>query len=307
MEQTFKKKITNKQAVAGIVLSLIFLSALAFVMERSMRQAWQEDQVAAAILSLQEEFTTPQREISASLQAQSAIVYDLRERKVLYSKNPDAQLPLASLTKLITALVAEREVGGMAPVTVTEEALMTEGESGLIAGDIWREQDISDFMLTVSSNDAATVLATLEGDTAGFVKSMNTFTKERGLATTVLLNESGLDVDLQQAGGYGSARDIANLLAYIVKAKPRLLEATAYPHFTSVSMTGAQYEAVNTNKIVSEIPGFIGGKTGFTDIAGGNLAIVFDAGIGHQIVIVVLGSTKEGRFTDVLQLVHQLI
>lgn len=58
----------------------------------------------------------------------------------------------------------------------------------------------------------------------------------------------------------------------------------------------------NTNQIVNFLPGFVAGKTGFSDLAGGNLAVVVDTGYQHPLIIVVLGSTFEGRFSDVITL-----
>ena len=66
---------------------------------------------------------------------------------------------------------------------------------------------------------------------------------------------------------------------------------------------GAYHEASNTNDAVSKIPNMIGSKTGYTDLAGGNLTIAFDAGLNRPIVITVLGSTHDDRFTDVLTLI----
>jgi D-alanyl-D-alanine carboxypeptidase (penicillin-binding protein 5/6) len=136
---------------------------------------------------------------------------------------------------------------------------------------------------------------------------MNILVKNLGLGSLVFFNESGLDVDLNNAGAYGSARDIAHLFAYAILARPRVLEATTFDRFTSVSTTGLRYDAVNTNKIVNQIPGIMGSKTGFTDLAGGNLAVVFDSSIGHPVVVVVLGSTVDGRFDDVMRLVNASI
>jgi D-alanyl-D-alanine carboxypeptidase (penicillin-binding protein 5/6) len=225
----------------------------------------------------------------------------------LYSKSADKQLPLASLTKLVTALVADEVLGQRTRVVVSERAIETEGQSGLLAGDSWVERDLSDFMLTVSSNDAATVLATSGTTQRQFIAKMNQLVARLGLSSIVLLNESGLDVDEQNAGAYGSAKDIALLLTYITTVRPELLEATTFDRFTSVSLTGRRYKAVNTNKAAHAVPGLIGGKTGFTDIAGGNLAVVFDAGMGRHVAVVVLGSSKEGRFTDVLKLVAKVM
>jgi len=67
------------------------------------------------------------------------------------------------------------------------------------------------------------------------------------------------------------------------------------------------YFANNTNIFVDKIPNLIASKTGFTDLAGGNLVIAFNADINRPIIISVLGSTEEGRFTDVLQLIEATI
>jgi len=67
---------------------------------------------------------------------------------------------------------------------------------------------------------------------------------------------------------------------------------------------GVEHTANNTNKALGEIPGLIAGKTGFTDLADGNLAIMFDAGVGHPVAVVVLHSSKDGRFEDVKRLVQ---
>ena len=118
--------------------------------------------------------------------------------------------------------------------------------------------------------------------------------KELGLAQTFYLNATGLDVSDHLAGAYGSARDQAHLLATFYNNFADLLRCTTLPKAT---LKGPA--SVNTNLDVGKTIGIIGSKTGFTDLAGGNLAVVVDAGINHPVVIVVLGSTQSGRFTDV--------
>ena len=83
---------------------------------------------------------------------------------------------------------------------------------------------------------------------------------------------------------------------------PDLLEATRYKtlEFTSAQKT---YVAKNTNAVIDKIPNAIASKTGFTDLAGGNLVVAFDAGLNRPIIVSILGSSEEGRFTDVLRLI----
>ena len=85
---------------------------------------------------------------------------------------------------------------------------------------------------------------------------------------------------------------------------PEIFNETASAKVTISSLAAFRYTATNTNERVVDVPGIIASKTGYTALAGGNLAIVIDAGIGRPIVVVALGSTAEGRFLDVETLAH---
>ncbi len=300
--------ITYKKAAIGLLMSLGVLAVLTIIMEPKLQAKWQKEQLAAAITSIKESAETDIKPLqNINIEARSAIVYDVQNRKVLYAKNPDTPMPLASITKLVTALVGNLNTTPISQLTITQEALKTEGDSGLLLGDIWLEKDLLDYMLTVSSNDAAAVFANNVMSRQEFILAMNNLVKQMGLESIKLRNESGLDLDKTTAGAYGSARDIALLMSYISVLDPNLLEATSLESFTVTSNTGKKYKAINTNKIVNAIPGLIGGKTGYTDLSGGNLAVVFDTGVGHYVVVVVLGSSREGRFEDVLKLVNAIL
>ncbi|MEQ1561632.1 MAG: hypothetical protein ABL899_02850, partial [Nitrospira sp.] len=135
-----------------------------------------------------------------------------------------------------------------------------------------------------------------------FISKMNTRAQELDMKQTYFINESGLDVG-QVSGGNGSAIDVAKLMAYILKNHPKLLEATKYKEITIDSISKS-HKIKNTNISVNEIPELIASKTGFTDMAGGNLVVAFDSSIGRPIIVVVLGSTEVGRFEDVKALVN---
>jgi D-alanyl-D-alanine carboxypeptidase len=79
-------------------------------------------------------------------------------------------------------------------------------------------------------------------------------------------------------------------------------EATRYEEF---NMDSKIFK--NTDKLAENLPGLIAGKTGFSDLAGGNLAVAVDIGLNHPVIIVVLGSTEEGRFEDVKELYYAII
>ena len=256
-----------------------------------------------------------------SIEAKAAYVYDITTGEILFSKNEQAQLPLASLTKLMTALVASRLISADTVITIKESSINIDGDNGFHKDEKWKFKDLLDYTLVVSSNDGAHAIASVAGafvhetpvkEEVGveenprrdFILQMNQTSKSLGLTQSYFINESGLDTNTMVGGGYGSARDVASLLAYIISERPLLLEATAYETHNFISEDQFVYNATNTNTAIGNIPGLIASKTGFTDLAGGNLAIAYDAGINRPIVAVVLGSSFEGRFRDIENLVQ---
>lgn len=252
------------------------------------------------------------------ISAQAAAVYSIKEKRFIYTKNSDVPLALASITKLMTALVAAEIGEPDDTIVIPAVALLTEGDSGLRVGERWRLADLIDYMMIVSSNDGASALALSigarpqpeQGDglptpypnpVKRFITRMNQTSERLGLRNTHFNNESGLDTSTEQGGSYGSARDIALLMAYALEHHPSILKKTTLQE-TIVRSEYFNYQAQNTNPFVVSIPGIRGSKTGFTDLAGGNLVIAFDAGINEPFVVVALGSTPEDRFSDIATL-----
>lgn len=244
------------------------------------------------------------------LEARAAYVWDVREQRVLYSKEPDMAWPLASITKLMTALLAFELIDETTPVTINSTALRQDGDSGLLDGEQFSNVTLRDFALLSSSNDAAFALAQAAGSLlseetpdASFVAGMNIRADELGLSGTQFRNPTGLDISPTQAGAIGTARDVTFLMEYILKEHPEILSSTQNNTSRFYSEDGFYHDAENTNPIVSEVPNLIGSKTGYTDLAGGNLTIVYDAGFNRPIIVTVLGSSYNGRFADVMTLV----
>lgn len=250
-----------------------------------------------------------------ALNAKAVFVYDIRNQEVLFAKNSEHQLPLASITKLMTALIALDTFNTEKVIEISYDAVGSEGDSGLGVNERWKLKDLISFTLISSSNDGASALAsainsagraekTLEqSNQSPVVSKMNEKAREIGMAQTYFTNGTGLDTTLNVSGSYGSARDVALLFEYILGHKPSLIEGTRDITSTFISLDATKHVVSNTNTSIANIPGFIGGKTGFTDLAGGNLVIAFHRGLNHPIIISVLGSTLEGRFEDVLNLV----
>jgi len=249
-----------------------------------------------------------------SLVAKSAAVYDLTTEKLLFEKNSHAQLPLASLTKLMTALAATEKVGGNYIVSIPESVLSGGDRTSLVAKEDWKLSDLIDQTLVSSSNVGAVAIAStvgLEDDThtpvSAFVKSMNDLATTIGLSETYYINPTGLDESGNLAGSYGSALDVTKLLSYIAKNEPTMIRATSLTKLTTESESKEKHFATNTNLSVRSLPFLVGGKTGLTDLAGGNLAVIFDIAPNHPVAAVVLGSSEKSRFDDIEKLVDKTL
>ncbi|HEX5774777.1 MAG TPA: serine hydrolase [Candidatus Paceibacterota bacterium] len=235
------------------------------------------------------------------LVGKAAVVYDLATGETLFERNAKAQLPLASLTKLLTIYAASDTLPPDALVSITDSALAAEGESGFVAGEAFRYSDLAQLAIVSSSNDATQAIA----ETAAAKRALPgqnllaSAVAAVGLSQTYALNGTGLDESISVAGGYGSAVDIARLAGALLSKAPEIAHASTRTVFSIQSLAGVTHTLPNTNPEVGTIPNILLSKTGFTDLAGGNLVVVYDAGIGHPIAIVVLGSTRDGRFRDV--------
>lgn len=250
-----------------------------------------------------------------SVEAKAAVVIDIQSGKTLYEKNADAELPLASLTKVALALAVAEALPANSLITIPYYAAGADGSEHLLKGERWSVSDVVDFTLIASSNSGARILADATNaaihdrfpqspaDEAALWR-MNDLAKSLGLQSMFFLNVSGLDLSASQAGAYGSAHDVASLFAYAASAEPSLFAGTARDGVLLTSPNGRERaSAQNTNEAQGAISGLIMGKTGLTDLAGGNLAIVFDVGLAHPVVAVVLGSSEKGRFSDMQRLV----
>jgi D-alanyl-D-alanine carboxypeptidase len=259
--------------------------------------------------------STPAVDVFAgiALQAHSAIVVDETTGKTLYALNPDIQWPLASLTKVALALSVSEVLPADAVITIPYDTAPLGSFERLAKGERWSVADVIDFTLAVSSNQGADILAETANDqiharypdspaSGAAVWRMNNLVQQLGLTHTYFLNDNGLDESTTQSGAYGSAHDMAALFAYAAATTPSTFAATTKATFKITSVDGREASAINTDEALPSIPGIIMGKTGFTDLAGGNLAVVFNQD-GHEIVAVVLGSTETGRFDDMETLV----
>lgn len=253
---------------------------------------------------------SPKKIEGLSLRADAVYVWDVIGQRALYEENPDKVLPLASITKLMTALVAYELVPDDTPVTISREAAAQQSGGSLMAGETFAVKELADFALISSYNSAAYTLAGSVGELLGegdamaqFIAAMNIQADELNLKTLEYKNPTGLDISTTEAGAVGSARDTSFLMEYILLNYPEILTPTVTEHTRLYNTAGDFHEAFNTNTILADIPNLLGSKTGYTDLAGGNLTIAFDAGFNRPIIVTVLGSTHSERFSDVKKIV----
>jgi len=287
----------TKKLLIILIISSFLIASIIFYSEKDVILTYvrHDNQQAENSVPEQNFFQAP------SLEAKSAYVFDLSEDKIIFELNSELQLPLASLTKLMTALVARENILDWMMVEITPEAILTEGDSGFFAGEKWPVSDLTKTMLISSSNDAAAALALNVGQ-LDFLGLMNKKAVEMGFIQTYFFNSTGLDLNNYLAGAYGSAQNIAGLISYIFKKYPDLLESTQQD---SVVINYRNFK--NTDLLINQLPGILASKTGYSDLAGGNLAIVADVGFHHPVVIVVLGSSELGRFEDVKKLYEETL
>lgn len=240
-----------------------------------------------------------------SVIAKAYIVYDLIDKKVIASKNPDVVLPIASITKLMTAITALIHYDKTTLITINKTNLDEGYDLGLKEKQVWKLGELLKYTLVFSSNDGAQAIADGLMGREKFVSQMNTDAILLGLKLN-FTNPAGLDIN-GASGGEGSVLEVAKMFAVAHKKFPEILDATTKTRATVIASTGKIFGVPNTNQSIMNLASAEASKTGFTNEAGGNLAVIVDVSVGHPVVIVVLGSSYEGRFTDVETLYKALL
>ncbi|MBR3705138.1 MAG: D-alanyl-D-alanine carboxypeptidase, partial [Oscillospiraceae bacterium] len=212
------------------------------------------------LLALSGEITC--RASAANISAQSAVLIEQSSGRVLYESNADEERLIASITKIMTALVAI-EYGDLHETYTVSSRDMAEGSSMYLqVGDQLTLEELLYGLMLVSGNDAALAVAhCVSGDTEDFVKLMNETAQALGMTHSSFANPNGLDAE----GHFSSARDMARLTAHALENEVfRRIVSTE--HIT----IGNRY-LKNHNKLLNLCEGCIGVKTGFTKAAGRTL------------------------------------
>jgi D-alanyl-D-alanine carboxypeptidase (penicillin-binding protein 5/6) len=204
--------------------------------------------------------------------------------EAVWAGQPDRPLPMASLAKLMTALVIAESGGLDQVVTVGPGTAQATGTRiGIRPGERYLAADLFTAMLVRSANDACRALADWKGgDLTGFVALMNARAAELGMTQTRFANACGHDAP----GQASSVRDLARLARAAI-AQPRIALDVRRLRYTLRSQAGRTIPMNTTNALLEQVPGAIGLKTGYTPGAGRCL-IALAQRDGHEVLVVLL-------------------
>ena len=233
-----------------------------------------------------------------TVSAKAVYIKDLGTGTVLYQKNAIERLPIASTTKIMTALVSSEYFKPNSVLIVGQSAQTPGSKVGLIFGEDLSFRSLLYGMLLNSGNDAAFAIAeNYPGGVLGFVSAMNKKVEQLNLINTHFENPAGFD----SSNHYSSAKDLSLITEEALKDS-QLVRIFATKETNIVSLDKKYtHQLANLNKLLSTVKGALGVKTGYTDIAKENLVTLVERD-NHKILTVVLGS--DDRFGEATKLIE---
>ena len=236
-----------------------------------------------------------------SLSAKSVILVDYDSSKIIYAENIEEKLPIASIVKIMTALVAFENANLYQTFVVSEKAAgVGENSMGLTSGEKLTLEELLYGLMLVSGNDAAITIAEgVAGSEDKFVALMNEKVKALGLKNTRFVNASGLDDDNRVQ--YSTAYDLATIAHYVWENYPKFGQITStFYKYIDASENHKAFDLYNDTNLLSTYPGVRGIKPGFTWEAGLCLVTYAENG-GKKLLAVILGSDdRRGEMKELL-------
>ncbi len=257
-------------------------------LSRLIRYTADEEEDPAASQSV----ITPVKPSAGGISARAYMIRDLTTDTVVAQANQDRLMPIASVTKFVTAAVARKLIADDAKIPITQDVMSTYGNTaGFRVGESFAASDLLYPLLMVSSNDAAEAYARYYGR-ARFIKAMNDFTQAIGAYRTYFADASGLSPKNESTAG-----DVAIILGWIRENDPTVLSVTELKAKTIRAHTW-----VNPAHFLSWSY-YIGGKNGYTDEALNTTASLFTLGPRKDVyAVVVLGSrNRDGDVAELLK------
>lgn len=249
-----------------------------------------------------------------NLQAKASIVMEVDKdghTNIIFEKNIDSKLPIASLTKLMTAVTMLDFYQETEQIEISRKAVAQLERTGYLkSGEILLPEELLHIMLIESSNDAAYAATDLMGDD-GFLWLMNLKAKEFGMDDSYFFNTHGLDPEDTKAPAeetnYSTVTDLTTLALKLLKEYPDILEISSKETYDLYLENGSFHHTLyNTNELLYELSGnVVASKTGLTDKAGGCLFLILKGTTpGSYYVIILLNSPN--RFIDMRKLISMI-
>ncbi len=237
----------------------------------------------------------------------SAVILPDGRLQILIEKNMGERLRIASITKLVTAIVAVKNYRAEESIAIPVEALTDRENAGkLKASEAFFFKEILYPLLIESDNGAARALALRMGDEQTFVGLMNQEARALGLVDTHFVNSTGLDPDQNAEGNYSTASDVAKLISAIARSYPDIFGVMGIQEHDLYANSGVfHHHMKNTNRLLGEQTALkiLAGKTGETPMAKKNLVVVTDSpAAGEYMAHAVLNSND--NFEDMKKLLE---
>lgn len=273
-----------------IILLIVFISSSVYSDEIDTEEIIWKDNFIQASNSKEE----------PKINSRSAVVYDRKSKKVIWGKKENERRPMASTTKIMTAIVVLENANLDDTVIVSKKAAGTGGSRlGLKTGDKITINNLLYGLLLVSGNDAAVALAEhVSGSVESFAEKMNQKAEEMNLEDTHFIVPHGLDME----NHYTTALELAEMADYAMNNK-KFAEIVA-TKVKTINISGRSKSLINTNELLGNLEGVNGVKTGFTN--GANRCLVTSVSRnGMNVIAVVLGAdTKKDRTRDSVEIIE---
>lgn len=234
------------------------------------------------------------------ISGKSALVYDTSSNRFLYEEGTDSKLPIASLTKILSAVVTLERLNSNDIVTITEKSIKVDGEKqDLYLGEKLTVRNLLKLMLIESSNDAAYALVEHAKNLGiDFVDEMNVKARNLDMRNSIFTDPAGLD-----DGAYSTAKDLVKLVQYSLNYEEIWDISAEKTAIVESSDERIKHSITSTNRLLGLVKDIIGGKTGYTDGAGQCMILVASVpDYSGKIISIVLGSND--RFGDTQKLVE---
>lgn len=297
MNNIMKNKI--KLILIWVLTLLIMLSTIIviFVSEKQNHVALQ---TSKQNVSNSEENKNSNKINNPELNARIALIYDRASGRIIYEKNGNKQTPMASTTKILTAIVTLENADLKETVTIESKAAGIGGSRlGLKKNDKITVNDLLYGLMLRSGNDAAVALAIhVGGSIEGFADMMNKKAEELGLTNSHFVVPHGLDNE----GHYTTAYELAKMAGYALNI-PKFKEIVSNKSAT-IYINGYPKAINNTNKLLGSVSGVYGVKTGFTNGAGRCLVSSCKRGELDIITVIIGADTNNQRTADTKELIE---